>query len=86
MSTSTIEMDTREGQNSVQQSAQLRDPNLSNQSFLQRFSQAFDFSDSTMEFRILDLENYLNDPTKSSEVKFGPATFLQLKSETDFRL
>ena len=68
MSTSTIEMD--DIQNSVQQSAQLRDPNSSNQNVLQRFSQAIDFSDSTKEFRILDLENYLNDPTKSSEVKF----------------
>ena len=72
---STIEMDdilASEVQNSVQQSAQSEYQNV-----LQRFSQAIDFSDPTKEIRILDLNNYLNDPTKSSEVKFGPATFFQ---------
>ena len=89
MSTSTIEMDeilAEEVQKSVQQSAQVRDPNSEYQNVLQRFSQAIDFSDPTKEIRILDLENYLNDPTKSSEVKFGPATFFQFKYETDFWL
>ena len=72
---STIEMDdilAGEVQNSVQQSAQSEYQNV-----LQRFSQAIDFSDPTKEIRILDWMDYLNDPTKSSEVKFGPATFFQ---------
>ena len=70
---STIEMDdilVGEVQNSVQQSAQSEYQNV-----LQRFSQAIDFSDPTKEIRLSDLEKYLNDPTKSSEVKFGPTTF-----------
>ena len=77
MSTSTIEMDEilAEVQSSVQQSAQVRDPNSEYQNVLQRFSQAIDFSDPTKEIRLSDLEKYLNDPTKSSEVKFGPTTF-----------
>ena len=69
---STIEMDdilAGEVQNSVQQSAQSEYQNV-----LQRFSQAIDFSDPTKEIRILDLNNYLNDPTKSSEVKFLQCT------------
>ena len=72
---STIEMNDILGgevQNSVQQSAQSEYQNV-----LQRFSQAIDFSDPTKEIRILDWMDYLNDPTKSSEVKFGPATFFQ---------
>ena len=73
----TIEMDEilAEVQSSVQQSAQVRDPNSEYQNVLQRFSQAIDFSDPTKEIRLSDLEKYLNDPTKSSEVKFGPTTF-----------
>ena len=81
---STIEMNdilAGEVQNSVQQSAQSEYQNV-----LQRFSQAIDFSDPTKEIRILDWMDYLNDPTKSSEVKFGPATFFPIKSETNFSL
>ena len=71
MSTFTIEMDeilAVEGQSSVQQSAQLQDPNL-----FKQFSQAVvnysgNSQNSTEEFRILDLEKYLNDASKSSEV------------------
>ena len=62
------------GQNSVQQSVQLRVKKSSNQNVLQRISQAFDFSakfqDSTDEVRALDLGNYLNDVSKSSEVSY----------------
>ena len=77
MSTSTIEMDNVhavEEQSSVQQSAQLRDPNSSKQNVFQRFSQAINFSgssqNSTEEFSISDLGKYLNDASKSSEVSF----------------
>ena len=78
MSTSTdskIEIDdilAGEVKNSVQQSARSEYQNV-----LQRFSQAIDFSDPTKEIRILDWMDYLNDPTKSSEVKFGPVTLFQ---------
>ena len=57
-----------EGQSSVQQSAQLQDPNL-----FKQFSQAvINYSgssqNSTEEFRLSDLENYLNDASNSSVV------------------
>ena len=78
MSTSTIEMNdivaVEEGQSSVQQSDLLREPNLPKQTAFQRFSQAINFSgnsqNSTEEFSISDLEKYLNDASRASEVSF----------------
>lgn len=76
MSTSTIEMNEFvEEQSSVQQSDLLRDPNLPKQTAFQRFSQAINFNTtnsqgSTEEFSISDLEKYLNDASRASEVSF----------------
>ena len=72
---STIEMNDILTVEEGQQSAQLRDPILPKQTAFQRFSQAVNFNttnsqDSTEKFRISDLEKYLNDASRASEVSF----------------